>query len=74
MTGLVIYLIIGIIYVYFEHKTFDFNFEGMKGFEVFLNILQQTVHYLRVLVVWPFYQLEDTILFMLDRCEEEEDE
>jgi len=74
MAGLLIYLIIGILYVYLEHKTFDFNFEGMSGFVIFLNILQQITHYLRVFVAWPFYMIEDMILFMLNRCEEEEDE
>jgi len=72
MMGLVIYLLIGALYVYFEHKTFDFDFEDMSSFVIFLNILQQITHYLRVLVVWPFYVLEDLILFMLSRCEDEE--
>jgi hypothetical protein len=71
--GLVIYLLIGALYVYLEHRTFDFDFEGMSGFVIFLNLIQQITHYLRVLVVWPFYVIEDMTLFMLGRLGDEDD-
>lgn len=62
--SILIYLIVGMIWVKLEHDTFDFDFGDLSGRETAITVAQQANHYLRVLVCWPLYVIEDFLLWL----------
>lgn len=69
--GLIIYLIIGLIWVKMEDDLFDLDFSECSGPEIVVSLTMQLVHYLRILVAWPFYAAEDFLIWVNNSiCEE----
>lgn len=71
--GLAAYIIVGLIFIIFEHFSFDWNFEGMSAYKAGLNVALQVVHYTRCLIVWPWYVVEDFLVFLSNRDFEDEE-
>lgn len=57
------YVAIGILYVWLEHNTFEFDFSEFTRKDIIITVLQQVIHYLRVALMWPLYVLEDMLIF-----------
>ena len=67
----VFYLFAGLIWVRIEHTNFDFDFEGLPTHESVIAVLQLIVHYTRGFLVWPLYMVEDFLIYLDNRREEE---
>jgi hypothetical protein len=72
--GLIMYLGIGFFWVYLEHRTIEWDYEGMKPGEIVLGVLQQVVHYTRVCITWPSYVIEDFLVWASNYYYHEEEE
>ena len=74
MVFLIGYIIIGIVLVVIEHSRYDWDgLEDMTLALIALNVLQQTIHYSRYLLTWPWYVLEDMVIVAANWIEENEE-
>lgn len=64
---LYVYVAASIIMTAVEHYSYEFDFEDMTGREVVLTLLQQTLHYTRYFLTWPLYVLEDIVIWVSNR-------
>jgi hypothetical protein len=60
--GLLLYLFFGLIWLKMEHDMFDIDFEETTAPEAALTIGIQIVHYIRVVITWPLYAIEDLLI------------
>tara|TARA_R110000751_G_scaffold241470_1_gene341936 strand:- start:101 stop:340 length:240 start_codon:yes stop_codon:yes gene_type:complete len=76
--GILLYAIVGMFYAKLENDTFDIEFGEAPRYQVVLGMTQLSLHFLRIVLVWPIYLCEDLILSVDDiiakREGEEEDE
>lgn len=66
--ALVVYALFGLVYVKMESDLFfssSFD-EEMTHKQAILTVVQQFIHYLRVLLTWPLYMAEDIVLWAED--------
>lgn len=69
-----LYIIVGIFFVILEHRCYEWSeLDDMNLRSRSLNIIQQFIHYSRYVLTWPWYLLEDFVMW-LDDIEEEKDE
>ena len=57
------YLVMGMVYVKLEHDLFDEDPDG-DAFDIFLAVAHQVVHYARIMITWPLYLLEDSLIWL----------
>ena len=63
--GVLMYLLIGLIWVRLEHDTFlEIEWEDDTAVNLFFNVAQQMLHYIRIILVWPLYALEDLLIWL----------
>lgn len=72
--GMMLYAIVGIIWVRLEHNTFQFDFTGMDTVNSMFTVTQQIIHYFRVMAVWPLYVAEDLLIYLDNRRFRESEE
>jgi hypothetical protein len=68
---LLFYLIFGLVSVKLEHETFAFDFKDLSRRESIIAVLQQSVHYIRIMLVWPLYVVEDWLIYFDNKGMEE---
>lgn len=66
------YGIAGIFYVWLESTCFEYDFSEASKSQMFLVLLQQANHFLRVGLFWPSYLLEDAIIMRLNAGDDDE--
>jgi hypothetical protein len=59
----------GMLWMITEHYTMDVDLDEMTPRERKFAICQQIVHYARGVFVWPFYLVEDFLLWLENREE-----
>ena len=64
---IIFYLIFGLSYVTLEHDMFDFSFEDLSRKESIIAVMQQSLHYIRVMLVFPLYAAEDMLIWFDNR-------
>jgi hypothetical protein len=62
----------GLVWVRLEHECFDFSFEGLSTSESIIAVCQQSIHYVRVMLVWPLYLAEDFLIYLDNKEIEDE--
>ena len=72
--GLILYLVLGMVYVFGEHRSLSYDLESLSRKELTITILQQMIHYFRVAVTWPLYLVEDFLIWLDNYPHEEEGE
>lgn len=66
-----LYLIAGLFWVLIEHKMFQTYFKENKLNS--FDVMQLIIHYLRVLIAWPTYAMEDLLMTLESLCNSEDD-
>ena len=57
------YLIIGMVYVKLEHDLLDEDADG-DALDIFFTVAHQVLHYARIMITWPLYLLEDSLIWL----------
>lgn len=65
--AILVYAALGTIFIIVEHNSYDWDFNGMKPSKIILNMVHQLVHYSRCMIVWPWYLVEDFLLYIDNR-------
>ena len=73
----VIYLIMGLLFVKLEHNLLatSFNYSEMGKKDIVFCTLHQIIHYVRMIVMWPLYALDDFLIWLYNmNCNDNDDE
>jgi hypothetical protein len=63
-----VYLVGGLIWVAIEHFKFNQNYEELDTVgQVAIAFSQQIVHYIRGMLTWPLYVVEDLLIYADNR-------
>lgn len=73
-TFLIVYAVLGALFTIIEHYSYDWDFNGMSGFKITLNILHQLIHYSRCMIVWPWYLIEDALIILDNKYLDDDDD
>jgi hypothetical protein len=67
----VIYLIVGLVYAYLEHKTFEYkDLDDIPPVLGFIYIGQMSIHLFRCALTWPLHVAEDYLVYLGCQIEE----
>ena len=69
---IVLYLILGVFFTIIEHRSYEYDFTGFTNSELVCSVLQQLIHYSRYIFTYPWYLLEDIVVYIDNRILDDE--